>query len=196
MRTQTTGVKSDVLIPEQVSFTAMHAGTQADYDLLTRHEDRFASELPVRILNAVRNLEHSVQGFQIDRLRHSLQSATRAHRDGRDEEYVVSALIHDLGDELAPFAHGELVSAIMGPFFSAKLCWTWGIIPPFSNTTSVGTPAMILTPGSSGETTNGSQIAWNFASDTTRTVSIPPTTICRSTSSNRWCTAYSASPVT
>lgn len=116
---------------QTVSFKAMHAGTKEDYDLLMRYEDAFNAELPDRILATVRNLRNSVQGFQIDRFEHSLQSATRAHRDGRDEEYVVAALIHDMGDELAPYTHGELVGAVMRPFFPERLCWIVAHHPAF-----------------------------------------------------------------
>ena len=44
-----------------------------------------------------RMLENDYGGFQVDRLTHSLQTATRAYRDGRDDEYVVCALLHDMG---------------------------------------------------------------------------------------------------
>ena len=86
---------------DMVAFRKMSDGTQADYDLLDRRERAFfAAHLPDQILAALDRLRAVDTGFQVNRLDHSLQSATRAMRDGADEEYVVAALIHDIGDEL------------------------------------------------------------------------------------------------
>ncbi len=108
---------------ETVSFTSMAEGTTADYELLARHEDEYLRGLPDRLLEAVGVLEHSFAGYQVSRLEHSLQSATRALRDARSDEYVVAALLHDIGDELAPYTHGEMVGAILRPFLEPRLCW-------------------------------------------------------------------------
>jgi predicted HD phosphohydrolase len=108
---------------ETVSFTRMADGTREDYELLARYGAEYAATLPERLLAALDALKHSFAGYQVTRYEHSLQSATRAYRDGRDEEYVVGALLHDLGDELAPYAHGELVSAILRPFVSEEVRW-------------------------------------------------------------------------
>jgi predicted HD phosphohydrolase len=59
----------------------------------------------------------------VDRLTHSLQSATLAHRDGMDEEYVVCALLHDVGDTLASYNHAELGATILKPFVSEENHW-------------------------------------------------------------------------
>src|SRR5689334_7474364 len=101
----------------------MADGTVADYDLLDRYADAYTRELPDRLLGALRALAQSFAGYRVNRFEHSLQSATRALRDGRDEEYVVAALLHDLGDELAPWTHGDMAAAILRPFVSAELCW-------------------------------------------------------------------------
>lgn len=101
----------------------MAEGTREDYELLERLEAPFLAALPDRLLAAVDALEHSFSGYQVTRREHSLQSATRARRDGRDDEYVVAALLHDIGDELAPYTHGEMVSAILRPFVREELCW-------------------------------------------------------------------------
>ena len=108
---------------ETVSFTSMSDGTVADYRLLDRLEREYVRTLPDRLLDAVNALEHSLSGYQVTRREHSLQSATRALRDGRDEEYVVAALLHDVGDVLAPHSHGELVSAILRPYVREELRW-------------------------------------------------------------------------
>lgn len=111
---------------ETVGFTRMEDGTREDYELLARMEDEYMRGLPDRLLDAVRALEHSFAGYQVTRYEHSLQSATRALRDGRSEEYVVAALLHDIGDELAPWTHGEMVAAILRPYIEPRICWIVG----------------------------------------------------------------------
>ncbi|WP_088319240.1 HD domain-containing protein [Kineosporia sp. R_H_3] len=108
---------------ETVSFTAMADGTQEDYALLKKHEDGFVAALPDRLLEALDALRSSLGGYRITRLEHSLQAATRAERDGRDEEYVVAALLHDIGDDLAPYTHGELAAAVLKPYVRPELTW-------------------------------------------------------------------------
>lgn len=109
-----------------VSFTRMADGTRHDYELLAAAEERFCQALPDRLLAAVQELQHSFSGYQVTRYEHSLQSATRALRDGRDEEYVVMALLHDIGDSLAPHTHSEMTGAILRPFVRPELVWICG----------------------------------------------------------------------
>ena len=87
---------------KKVSFTEMKNGTKDDYLFLDRHEKNFASKTADRILKFMSGLTETLEGYQISRLEHSLQSATRAHKNGESEEMVVAALLHDIGDELAP----------------------------------------------------------------------------------------------
>ena len=110
-------------MPKTVSFTQMAEGTKEDYELLDELEKEFNKRLPDRLLKAVKALKHSLTGYQVTRYEHSLQSATRAYRDGKDEEYTVAALLHDIGDELAPYTHGDMVAAILKPYMSEKICW-------------------------------------------------------------------------
>lgn len=108
---------------DTVSFTRMQDGTAADYELLEDLEKEYAKGLPARIEATLDNLKNSFSGYKVTRLEHSLQSATRAHRDGRSVDYVVAALIHDIGDELAPFSHSEMAASIIRPYVSEKLYW-------------------------------------------------------------------------
>jgi predicted HD phosphohydrolase len=110
-------------VTETVSFTRMADGTRADYLLLDRAERDFARALPERLLNALRQLDHSLGGYQLSRLAHCLQTATRAQNDGADEELVAAALLHDIGDELAPDNHAELAAAIIRPYVRAEVTW-------------------------------------------------------------------------
>ena len=106
-----------------VSFTEMKHGTKEDYELLESLEREYVRELPDRLLAALRGLENSLAGYKVSRLEHSLQSATRAERAGETEEVVVAALLHDIGDELAPYSHSEMAAAILRPYVSEKTHW-------------------------------------------------------------------------
>jgi predicted HD phosphohydrolase len=108
---------------DRVSFTRMEDGTAEDWALIESLEVGFYAGLPDRILAALEKLRTSFGGYQVTRYTHSLQAATRAMRDGKDEEYVVTALVHDLGDDLAPYTHGEMVAALLKPFVRDELCW-------------------------------------------------------------------------
>jgi predicted HD phosphohydrolase len=106
-----------------VSFRAMKDGTREDYLLLDQSERDFAVTLPARVLEAMRKLDHSLQGYPVSRLGHCLQCATRARKDGADDELVLAALIHDIGDELAPYNHAEMAAAIIRPYVRAEVSW-------------------------------------------------------------------------
>ena len=106
-----------------VSFTSMAAGNQEDYDLLDRLESEFAAGTAGRVLEQLKGLSGSLAGYQVDRLEHSLQSATRAYRDGAEEEMVVAALLHDVGDLLAPENHSEMAAAVLRPYVSERTYW-------------------------------------------------------------------------
>jgi len=107
----------------KVQFTEMKHGSKEDYELLSKFEKEYAEKLPDRILEALLNLGDSMDGYQVSRLEHSLQSATRAERDGADEEMVVATLLHDIGDSLAPFNHSQLVASVLRPYVSEKVYW-------------------------------------------------------------------------
>jgi len=107
----------------ETTFTAMRDATQDDYRIIGRHSLEFFSGLPDRILTHLGLLEGDTGGYAVDRLTHSLQTATRAQRDGRDDEYVVCALIHDIGDTLATANHADLAATILAPFVSEQNLW-------------------------------------------------------------------------
>ncbi len=101
---------------ESVSFTRMEDGTQAEYQLLDGlWNDHHQGRLADNVLAMLKTLEGPKLGYRIDRYQHSLQSATRALRVGADEETVVCALLHDIGDTLAPDNHGDFAAAILKP---------------------------------------------------------------------------------
>ena len=104
-------------------FTDMAKSTRADWEIIGAHFKQLAAGLPDRVLGELGKLAGDYGGMRIDRLQHSLQTATRAHRDGRDEEYVVCALLHDIGELLCPNAHGELPASLLRPYVSPKSWW-------------------------------------------------------------------------
>ncbi len=108
---------------ETVGFTRMEDGTREDYLLLERLEREHTAGTADRVLRHLMELEHSLGGYRIDRLQHSLQCATRAHRDGASEEMVVVALLHDVGDLLAPLNHSEMAAAMLKPYVSEEAHW-------------------------------------------------------------------------
>ena len=108
---------------KKVSFTEMKKGTKKDYLFLDKHEKDFANKTAERILKFMSNLTETLEGYQISRLEHSLQSATRAYKNKESEEMIVATLLHDIGDELAPMNHSEYAAAILKPYVSEKTNW-------------------------------------------------------------------------
>ena len=104
-------------------FREMKEGTQEDWDIIGSEYRAFAKDLPDRVLTHLKLLDGDFGGFPICRLQHSLQTATRAHRDGRPETYVVMALLHDIGDTLGTYNHPEIGAAMLKPFVSEEEHW-------------------------------------------------------------------------
>lgn len=108
-----------------VSFTAMKDGTRADYLLLRELEQPFVAATAERLLRELaRQQEETLGGYQVTRLEHALQTATRARRDGADTDWVVAALLHDVGDALAPNNHDRLAAEILRPYVRDEVTWT------------------------------------------------------------------------
>lgn len=108
---------------KRAQFRSMTEGTQEDWSIIASEFGPFAIAGGKRILDHLRLLEGDCGGFPIDRLSHCLQTATRAHRAGEDEEYVVCALLHDIGDTLGAFNHPDIAGAILKPFVSEANHW-------------------------------------------------------------------------
>ncbi len=107
----------------KAEFHAMTEGTAEDWARISAAGAAFHRAHADRLLEALRELGHDSGGFAVNRLEHSLQTATRAFRDGRDEEYVVCALIHDIGDLMGPANHAEIGAVIMKPYVSEANHW-------------------------------------------------------------------------
>lgn len=107
----------------RATFTRMDQSTREDWALIVPEALKMARHLPDRVLAHLRLLDGDFGGFPVDRLTHCLQAATLAHRDGRDEEYVCCALLHDIGDTLGSFNHPDIAAAILKPFVSEENLW-------------------------------------------------------------------------
>ncbi|AQV94007.1 phosphohydrolase [Cupriavidus necator] len=105
------------------TFTRMQDSTKEDWDIIYPQAARFADALPNRVLSHLQLLAGESSGYPIDRFQHSLQAATLALKDRRDEEYVVCALLHDIGDTLGSYNHPEIAAAILRPFVSEENLW-------------------------------------------------------------------------
>ncbi|MGF1938503.1 MAG: HD domain-containing protein [Nostoc sp. ChiQUE02] len=105
------------------TYTRMADGTKEDYLLLQEHSKPLLNQVADRALTLLVGLQESYPGNLIDRYQHSLQTATRAFRDEAEEEVVVAALLHDIGDLLAPVNHAELAAAILKPYVSPATHW-------------------------------------------------------------------------
>ncbi|MBL8554786.1 MAG: HD domain-containing protein [Phenylobacterium sp.] len=114
---------ADDAMLERAKFTAMTEGTFEDWAAIGRASMAHRGEHVDRIVAHLNLLTGDHGGFAVDRLEHSLQTATRAHRAGKDEEYVVCALLHDIGDILLPANHAELGAAILEPYVSEENHW-------------------------------------------------------------------------
>lgn len=109
---------------ETVSFTAMKDGTREEYALLARLEKPFLALTADRVLDELRRADEvTLEGYKISRLTHGLQSATRAMRDGADIDWVVGALLHDIGDGLAPQNHDRMSAEVIRPFVRWDVAW-------------------------------------------------------------------------
>lgn len=109
---------------DRAQFKAMAEGTRDDWMKIAAASMGFNRDLPNRVIAHLKMLEGDCGGFAVDRLEHSLQSATLAYRDGMNEEYVVCALLHDMGDILASANHAELAATVLKPYVSEENWWT------------------------------------------------------------------------
>ena len=101
----------------------MTNGSREDYELLEKYEKNFERKTADRLLKYLASQTTTLEGYQITRLEHSLQAATRAYKNGESEEMVVATLLHDIGDDLAPMNHSQYAASIIRPYVSEKTYW-------------------------------------------------------------------------
>ncbi len=118
-----THTSTDLANAPRARFTSFEESTQEDWSLIMTQMPTTQSLAASNVIEQLRMLGRDHGGFPVSRLEHSLQTATRAERDGRDDEYVLCALVHDIGDTLAPYNHPEIGAAIVKPFVSEANHW-------------------------------------------------------------------------
>ena len=116
-------MSESAVVHPRATFPSMKESTPEDWGIIRGEFMRFSAALPDRVLTHLKLLDGDYGGFPVDRLRHSLLAATLAHQAGEDEEYVVCALLHDIGDTLASFNHPDIAAAILKPFVSEENHW-------------------------------------------------------------------------
>lgn len=109
--------------PPRASFTRMDESTAEDWRIISGQHEVLVDRLPDQLMDHLRLLGGDHGGFAVDRLTHSLQTAHRAERDGRDEAYVACALLHDIGDVLAPRNHPDIAAAVVKPWVPEAYHW-------------------------------------------------------------------------
>ena len=108
---------------QRAKYHAMADGTAEDWQIIVAHAAPFTKDLPNRLVAHLKLLAGDCGGYAVDRLEHSLQTATRAAQAGEDEEYVVCALLHDIGDTLGPSNHADIAAAIVKPYVGERNHW-------------------------------------------------------------------------
>src|ERR1700710_1356047 len=114
---------TEIINPPRTWFTNIKDSTQEDWDALREEDVAFRAGLADRVMDHMRLLDDQGSSFHVTRLEHSLQTATRAYRAGKDDDYVVCALLHDIGDTLGIYNHADLAAAVIKPFARPDLYW-------------------------------------------------------------------------
>ena len=114
---------SEALLERRAGFARMDEGTAEDWAIISAHNMAHAEGLGDRVLAHLELLKEDAGGFAVDRFEHSLQTATLAANSGKDDEYIVCALLHDIGDTLGSFNHADIAAAMLEPFVSEENHW-------------------------------------------------------------------------
>lgn len=121
------------IVARPVAFTRIQDGSPEEFATVMESLRTLTANLPNRIIEALKeSADEGVGGYQVNRVEHVLQSATRAYRAGESTDYVVAALIHDIADITAPYTHGEVAAAMIRPFVEPRLAWILKVHPVFT----------------------------------------------------------------
>ncbi|MEO1104412.1 MAG: inositol oxygenase family protein [Pseudomonadota bacterium] len=108
---------------DRVKFRSMAEGDREDYLFLAEYERKAAVSVGSRLVEALERLDDTDTAYRVSRLEHCLQCASRAARDGADTDWIVTALLHDVGDLYAPYNHDEFAAALMRPYVREQCTW-------------------------------------------------------------------------
>lgn len=98
------------------TFTRMDISTAEEWAHIGAESFKNQGRVADRVLMLLESLGEIVDGFATDQLTHSLQTATRAERDGADEEVVLAALCHDIGKAVSVPNHPAIAAEILWPY--------------------------------------------------------------------------------
>lgn len=105
------------------NFTRFDQSQADDWREIDAHFRDYREGVVERVITHLLRLKGDTHGYPVDRYTHCLQTATRAERAGADDETIVCALLHDIGDDLAPDNHAEIAAAILEPFIDPLNVW-------------------------------------------------------------------------
>src|SRR5687768_12619783 len=98
------------------TFTRMDQSTAEEWATIGVETAKNQSRVADRVLMLLESLGEIVDGFATDQLTHCLQTATRAERDGADDEVVVASLCHDIGKAISVPNHPAIAAEILKPY--------------------------------------------------------------------------------
>lgn len=101
-------------------FTRMDQGRVEDWMVIRDSVSKRQAGMPKRVKALLADLEDQVDGFAVNQLEHSLQTATRALRAGASEELIVASLCHDIGKAISPANHAGISAEILKPYVSSE----------------------------------------------------------------------------
>jgi predicted HD phosphohydrolase len=110
----------------RAKFRALEQATSEDWQIILRAEaaDRRTHSTGDRLLKLLAAMQNDdALGSPVNLYEHSLQTATRALRAGEDDELIVVALFHDLGEPLSDNHHGLLAAELLAPWISPRRTW-------------------------------------------------------------------------
>lgn len=106
----------------KIKFTKLSDGSEEEYAYLEERERSLDHDATDSLIKLLRETERDT-GYPVSTLTHSLQTATRALRDGASDELVVAALLHDVGDVISPVNHAKVSAEILKPYVSEATYW-------------------------------------------------------------------------
>jgi predicted HD phosphohydrolase len=98
------------------TFTRMDESTAEQWAVIGKETFEHQGRVADRVLGMLRSLSEVTDGFAVDQLTHSLQTATRAERAGADDEVVVASLCHDIGKAVSVPNHPRIAAEILKPY--------------------------------------------------------------------------------
>ena len=99
-------------------FTRMDESSTDEWQAIGREVAKRQASMPQTIKSMLLQLEAQTDGFEVNQLIHSLQTATRALRGGASEELIVAALCHDIGKVISVANHPAIAAEILRPYVS------------------------------------------------------------------------------